>query len=125
MTKHYGFRRVYISIESNLERSDFKEIRAYINEQSLKKRPWNKYIILRSHLLTDDDSKNCKILYERICKKYKTTCKKKKSTIWDKIGTKSIELSNILYRKLLCLKVKEIIIPQYTHVGYCKIDITK
>jgi ssDNA-specific exonuclease RecJ len=125
MTKHYGFRKVYISIESNLKRSDFKEIRTYINEQSLKHRPWNKYIILRSHLLTDNDSKNCKVLYEKICKKNEASCKKKKSTIWDKIGTKSIELRSKIYSKLPFLKMEEVIIPPYTHVGFCKIDITK
>lgn len=77
MTKHYGFRKVYISIESNLKRSDFKEIRTYINEQSLKHRPWNKYIILRSHLLTDNDSKIVKFSMKKFVKSMKLHVKKR------------------------------------------------
>ena len=68
MIKHYGYRKVYISIEDSLKKSDFREIKNYIEEQSLKQRPWNKFIILRSHLLTDNDSKNCKPIYEKFCK---------------------------------------------------------
>ena len=78
-----------------------------------------------SNLLIKKKKKNCKVLYEKICKKYEASCKKKKSTIWDKIGTKSIELRSKIYSKLPFLKMEEVIIPPYTHVGFCKIDITK